>query len=147
MYTIHSVTYQMPIRKQSFKLECGSTLHCNGLDMSWHEFISGLARYAHELPQPLWQMSDGAAFHEAIPALADGLAEQDHDLADFVRGYKLHEIIAAEFDFQTAVQPSPPSEGDYVREQLDTIEQLARLSNLIYRRKTDRIVIRGAYTC
>jgi hypothetical protein len=113
--------------------------------MSWHEFINGLAHDAPEFPTPLWQMSDGAAFRASLPALDDPAT--DADLAAFAPGYKLHEIIAVEFDFPNAALPISAKETDRRRAQLDAIEQLARLSNLIYRRKEDRIVVRGAYTC
>jgi hypothetical protein len=88
-------------------------------------------------------MSDGVTIRAALPELS---ADSDAgDLSEFANGYKIHEITSVEFDLE--VSSAPDSSNSDVQKKLDAIEQAARLSGLIYRRKTDRIIVRSAYTC
>jgi hypothetical protein len=108
--------------------------------MSWSEFITHLA--ALDLPSapPIWRMSDGQSIRQAIPDLDPG-ADCDEQIIDFGKatiGHKLYEVVEME------IEPETPADREA---QLDAIEQAARVSGLIYRRKPDRIIIRAPYTC
>ena len=95
----------------------------------WAEFLrklnpSGIA----ELPAR-WKMSDGQIIELPIPP-----AEQIGDEVLLNRPefpYQLYHTVEIEF-----------STGNF-----DEIEQAARTSGLIYRRKPDRIIVRSPYTC
>jgi hypothetical protein len=84
-------------------------------------------------------MSDGTTLRKLIPA-AEQVSDDDlsgQAAADF--GYKLYEIVELEF--------APAGSTDFVKHELEAIEQQARMSGLIYRRKPERIIIRAPYTC
>ena len=81
-------------------------------------------------------MSDGKVLVKLIPA-AELIGEEE--LAEREFPYKLYETNELEFP------ATSPSDGQLV--DLDAIEQAARVSGLIYRRKPDRIVVRSPYTC
>ena len=110
--------------------------------MSWHEFLRRLPGVEHGLPNPIWRMSDGATIRAALFELSADSDERD--LAEFAEGYKIHEITSVEFGLGSSALDSSNSD---VQQKLDAIEQAARLSGLIYRRKADRIIVRSAYTC
>lgn len=95
----------------------------------WAEFLRKLNPGGDRTFEALWRMSDGQTLRKAIPAAALIGEEELHGDPDF--GYKLYETL--ELEFQS---------GDF-----DQLEQAARTSGLIYRRKPDRIIIRSPYTC
>lgn len=95
----------------------------------WAEFLRKLnPSGTQELPAR-WKMSDGQIVQLAIPP-ADQIGEEGLlGQPDFP--YQLYHTVEIEF----------PA-GDF-----DAIEQAARTSGLIYRRKPDRIIVRSPYTC
>jgi hypothetical protein len=95
----------------------------------WAEFLRKLNPDGQRALEALWRMSDGKTLRINIPA-AELIADEELT-ADLEFGYKLYETLELEF-----------SSGDF-----DEIEQAARTSGLIYRRKPDRIIIRSPYTC
>ncbi len=101
----------------------------------WSEFLRKLNPDGKQPLTAIWRMSDGAALHKLIPA-ADQVLEEEL-AADSAFSYKLYQIAELEFD-----QRLNSSAID-----LETIEQAARTSGLIYRRKPDRISVRSPYTC
>jgi len=108
--------------------------------MAWTEFISHLRSLDLPCAPPIWRMSDGKAFRQGIPDLDVGADrdEQPIGLGDATAGYKLYEVVEMEFEHGSKSEQNT---------QLDAIEQAARISGLIYRRKPDRIIIRAPYTC
>jgi hypothetical protein len=111
--------------------------------MSWTEFIRHLSSIDLPVTEPIWRMSDGQSFRQAIPILA---GEDDRQTIGMGAGYKLYEVSGMEFI------PEPVSDQQIrpaasIQAQLDAIEQAARISGLIYRRKPNRIIIRAPYTC
>ena len=101
----------------------------------WAEFLRKLNPSGERALEALWRMSDGQALRKTIPA-AELIADEELT-ADPEFGYKLYETL--ELDF---------SAGDeFSDSNLDEIEQAARTSGLIYRRKPDRIIVRSPYTC
>ncbi|WP_254513375.1 hypothetical protein [Anatilimnocola floriformis] len=95
----------------------------------WAEFLRKLNPTGdHELAAR-WKMSDGQLIDLRIPPAEQIGEEELLDRPDFP--YKLYHTVDIEF-----------SAGDF-----DAIEQAARTSGLIYRRKPDRIIVRSPYTC
>ena len=95
----------------------------------WAEFLRKLNPGGERALEALWRMSDGKTLRKNIPPaemIADEVLTGDPEV-----GYKLYETLELEF-----------SAGDF-----EEIEQAARTSGLIYRRKLDRIIIRSPYTC
>jgi hypothetical protein len=91
-------------------------------------------------------MSDGQSFRQAIPKLVGEDDEQTIEMGNTMIVYKLYEVADMEFEPEadTGQQIRPAAS---LQAQLDAIEQAARISGLIYRRKPDRIIIRAPYTC
>jgi hypothetical protein len=89
-------------------------------------------------------MSDGATVVKSIPA-AVAIGEEELT-ADPRFPYKLYETNELEF---SAVSPADSEPADPQQQPIDleAIEQAARTSGLIYRRKPDRIIVRSPYTC
>lgn len=102
----------------------------------WSEFLRRLNPDGTRALWGTWRMSDGTALVRAVPAAA--LIGEEEFAAEVAFAYKLYETNELEF---AAVTP----EGELV--DLEAIEQAARVSGLIYRRKPDRIVVRSPYTC
>jgi|GEM_PF-7012332 len=95
----------------------------------WAEFLRQLNPAGdRELPAR-WKMSDGNLVSLVIPAAGQIGEEELIGQAGF--SYKLYETLEVEI-----------CGGDF-----DAIEQAARTSGLIYRRKPDRIIVRSPYTC
>ncbi len=95
----------------------------------WAEFLRKVNPTGERQLVATWGMSDGQSLQKAIPA-ADQIGEEEIDSDPEFR-YKLYETLELEF-----------AAGDF-----DEIEQAARTSGLIYRRKPDRIIVRSPYTC
>lgn len=95
----------------------------------WAEFLRKLNPGGERTLEALWRMSDGKTLRKNVPA-AELIADEEL-AADPEFGYKLYETV--ELEFQS---------GDF-----EEIEQAARTSGLIYRRKPDRIIVRSPYTC
>lgn len=107
--------------------------------MSWSEFLQRLNPDGNEQLTAQCRLSDGSSLRWRVPP-----ADQIHEdrligaaAASFK--YQLYEIVELEFE------PSAPA--DALQEQLEEIEQAARVSGLIYRRKPERIIVRSPYTC
>jgi transcriptional accessory protein Tex/SPT6 len=95
----------------------------------WAEFLRKLNPSGDQQLVATWRMSDGQSLKKAIPA-AEQIGEEEF-ASDPEFRYKLYETLELEF-----------AAGDF-----DAIEQAARTSGLIYRRKPDRIIVRSPYTC
>lgn len=102
----------------------------------WSEFLRQLNPAGERSLWATWRMSDGKTLVKLIPA-AELIG--DEKLAELEFPYKLYETSELEFP------ATSPSDGQPV--DLDAIEQAARVSGLIYRRKPDRIIVRSPYTC
>jgi hypothetical protein len=100
--------------------------------MSWPEFLKQLNPTGSSNIAAVWRVSDGSSFRKEVPP-ADQLGEEIAD-EQSACVYKLYEVTEMEFEASNA-------------EQLDMIEQAARTSGLIYRRKPERIIVRSPYTC
>jgi hypothetical protein len=119
--------------------------------MSWNEFITQLVSLEHSVTPPIWRMSDGQSFRQPLPRL-----ESDND-EQFIRGdagsrYKLYDVVEMEFEPAAASKEEvrPPAVAALDAQhaaQLEAIEQAARTSGLIYRRKPERITVRSPYAC
>lgn len=108
----------------------------------WAEFLRKLNPAGTLSLLATWRMSDGKSFVKAIPP-AEMIGEEEL-AADPDFGYKLYETLELEFDRQT---PGQGSDGAFNKADLEAIEQAARTSGLIYRRKPERIIVRSPYTC
>lgn len=75
-----------------------------------------------------WRMSDGVTLRKEIPAAE--LVQEEELAGDPEFAYKLYQI--QEMEFTT---------------ELDEVEQAARSSGLIYRRRPERIVVRSPPAC
>jgi len=106
--------------------------------MSWSEFISRLGSLDLPSTPPIWRTSDGQMIRHALPIVRGENDDQIIRLGNSMSPYKLYEVVEMEF----AAGPTSEREA-----QLDILEQAARISGLIYRRKPDRIIIRSPYTC
>ena len=95
----------------------------------WAEFLRKLNPTGEQQLAATWRMSDGQSLQKAIPA-AEQIGEEEIANDPEFR-YKLYETLELEF-----------AAGDF-----DGIDQSARTSGLIYRRKPDRIIVRSPYTC
>jgi hypothetical protein len=107
--------------------------------MSWPEFLERLNLEGTVALWATWRMSDGTSLRKQIPT-SDQVSSDDlmgSAAVDF--GYKLYEIAELEFE--------PRGSAEHVQRELETIEQIARASGLIYRRKPERIIVRSPYTC
>ena len=102
----------------------------------WSEFLRKLNPQGTTALEATWTMSDGQRLRKLIPA-ADEIGEEELP-ADPNFPYKLYETLEIEF----ASEASPGAPADF-----DAIEQAARTSGLIYRRKPDRIIVRSPHTC
>lgn len=107
--------------------------------MSWSEFLRALNPDGDSSLPATWRLSDGKSLRLQIPA-AEAIGDEDLiGKAAALLPYKLYEIVELE------IEPDPAQ--DNVPARLEAIEQAARVSNLIYRRKPERIIIRSPYTC
>lgn len=104
----------------------------------WAEFLRKLNPGGEQRLLAIWRMSDGQSLVKAVPP-AEMIGEEEL-AADPEFGYKLYETLELEFDQQTPGQAIESL-------NLDAIEQAARTSGLIYRRKPERIIVRSPYTC
>jgi hypothetical protein len=102
----------------------------------WAEFLRKLNPGGDRQLEALWRMSDGSTHRRSVPAAE--LVEEDELAAELQFPYKLYETNELEF-------PATGPDGETV--DLGAIEQAARTSGLIYRRKPDRIIVRSPYTC
>ncbi|WP_425618498.1 hypothetical protein NA78x_002205 [Anatilimnocola sp. NA78] len=103
----------------------------------WSEFLRKLNPAGTRSLLATWRMSDGKSFVKTIPA-AETIGDEEL-AADPDFSYKLYETLELEFDSQA------PGQGSAL--DLESIEQSARTSGLIYRRKPERIIVRSPYTC
>ena len=94
----------------------------------WAEFLRKLNPEGTRALSAVWRLSDGTCLQKEIPAARQVLEETL--AADSTFQNKLYEIVELEFSAD-----------------LDEIEQAARTSGLIYRRKPDCILVRSPYTC
>ena len=95
----------------------------------WSEFLRKLNPTGDRELAARWKMSDGKLLDLPIPPAEQIGEEELIGRLDFP--YLLYHTVDIEF-----------SSGDF-----DEIEQAARTSGLIYRRKPDRILVRSPYTC
>lgn len=102
----------------------------------WSEFLRLLNPAGERDIEATWRMSDGSAQRRAVPA-ADLIGEEEL-AAELQFPYKLYETNEVEI-------AGTSSSGEAI--DLEAIEQAARVSGLIYRRKPDRIIVRSPYTC
>ena len=102
----------------------------------WSEFLRKLNPTGERSLEALWRMSDGSTHRQLVPA-AELIGEEDL-AAEVQFPYKLYETNELEFS-------ATGGNGETI--DLEAIEQAARTSGLIYRRKPDRIIIRAPYTC
>lgn len=102
----------------------------------WSEFLRKLNPTGERALEAVWRMSDGSTHRRAVPATE--LIGEEELAPELQFPYKLYETNELEF---SATSPS----GESV--DLEAIEQAARTSGLIYRRKPDRIIIQSPYTC
>ncbi|QDU27571.1 hypothetical protein ETAA8_26590 [Anatilimnocola aggregata] len=108
----------------------------------WAEFLRKLNPAGTTSLVAIWRMSDGKSLIKLIPP-AELIGEEEL-AADPEFNYKLYETLELEFDQQT---PGQGSGGAFGAAELEAIEQAARTSGLIYRRKPERIIVRSPYTC